>query len=41
VDAAYQPEVELVGDIHGALERLLAAALPGGVGGRNATQRHE
>jgi acetolactate synthase I/II/III large subunit len=41
VDAAYQPEVELVGDIEGALERLLEAALPGGVGGRSATQRHE
>jgi acetolactate synthase I/II/III large subunit len=41
VDAGYQPEVELVGDIHGALERLLAAAEPGGVGGRDATQRHE
>ena len=41
VDAAYQPEVELVGDIDGALERLLEAALPGGVGGRSATQRHE
>jgi acetolactate synthase I/II/III large subunit len=41
VDGAYQPEVELVGDIDGALERLLAAALPGGVGGRDATQRHE
>ena len=41
VDAAYQPEVELVGDIDGALERLLEAALPGGVGGRDATQRHE
>ena len=40
VDAAYQPEVELVGDIHGALERLLKAALPGGVGGRDASQRH-
>jgi len=41
VDADYQPVVELVGDIDGALERLLAAALPGGVGGRSATQRHE
>ena len=41
VDAAYQPEVELIGDIGGALEGLLAAALPGGVGGRNASQRHE
>jgi acetolactate synthase-1/2/3 large subunit len=41
VDAAYQPEVELIGDIDGALERLLEAALPGGVGGRDASQRHE
>ncbi len=40
VDAGYQPEVELVGDIGGALERLLAAALPGGVGGRSASERH-
>ena len=41
VDAAYQPEVELVGDIGGALERLLKAALPGGVGGRDASERHD
>jgi acetolactate synthase-1/2/3 large subunit len=41
VDAAYQPEVELIGDIGDALEALLAAALPGGVGGRDAAQRHE
>jgi acetolactate synthase-1/2/3 large subunit len=41
VDTAYQPEVELIGDIGGALERLLEAALPGGVGGRDATARHE
>jgi acetolactate synthase-1/2/3 large subunit len=41
VDAAYQPEVELIGDIGDALEALLAAALPGGVGGRDAGQRHE
>jgi acetolactate synthase I/II/III large subunit len=41
VDAGYQPEVELIGDIGGALEALTAAALPGGVGGRNASQRHE
>ncbi|HSL98125.1 MAG TPA: acetolactate synthase large subunit [Candidatus Deferrimicrobiaceae bacterium] len=40
VDAAYQPEVELVGDIGGSLERLLAAALPGGVGGHDASERH-
>jgi acetolactate synthase-1/2/3 large subunit len=41
VDAAYQPAVELIGDIGDALEALLAAALPGGIGGRDATQRHE
>ena len=41
VDVAYQPEVELVGDIDGALERLLAALLPLGIGGRDATARHE
>jgi acetolactate synthase-1/2/3 large subunit len=40
VDAAYQPEVELVGDIGESLPRLLAAALPGGVGGRDASERH-
>ena len=40
VDAAYQPEVELIGDIGGALERLLAAVLPHGVGGRTASERH-
>ena len=41
VDAAYQPEVELVGDIDGSLRRLLDAVLPLGVGGRDATERHE
>jgi acetolactate synthase-1/2/3 large subunit len=41
VDAAYQPEVELIGDIGDALEALLAVALPGGIGGRDASQRHE
>jgi acetolactate synthase-1/2/3 large subunit len=41
VDADYQPEIELIGDIGGALAELLAATLPGGVGGRSATQRHE
>ena len=41
VDHAYQPEVELVGDIEGSLRRLLAAVLPMGIGGRDATQRHE
>jgi acetolactate synthase-1/2/3 large subunit len=40
VDAAYQPEVELVGEIGGSLTRLLEAALPGGVGGRDASERH-
>ncbi|HEY3523388.1 MAG TPA: acetolactate synthase large subunit [Candidatus Limnocylindrales bacterium] len=40
VDAAYQPEIELVGDIDGSLERLLAALLPLGIGGRDATARH-
>jgi acetolactate synthase-1/2/3 large subunit len=40
VDAAYQPEVELIGDIGGSLERLLAAVEPLGVGGRSATERH-
>ena len=41
VDADYQPEIELIGDIGGALEELLAATLPGGVGGRSASERHE
>ena len=40
VDAGYQPEVELIGDIGGALEALTAAALPGGVGGHDASERH-
>ena len=40
VDAAYQPEVELIGDIEGSLERLLAAVLPLGISGRDAGQRH-
>ena len=40
VDASYQPEVELVGDIDGTLRRLLAAVLPHGIGGRNASERH-
>jgi acetolactate synthase-1/2/3 large subunit len=40
VDAGYQPEVELVGDIDGTLRRLLAAVLPQGIGGRDAGQRH-
>jgi len=41
VDVAYQPELELIGDIDGTLERLLVALLPLGIGGRDATQRHE
>jgi acetolactate synthase-1/2/3 large subunit len=41
VDAAYQPEVELIGDIDGALARLLSAVLPHGIGGRDASERHE
>jgi len=40
VDAAYRPEVELIGDIDGTLRRLLAALLPLGIGGRDATARH-
>ena len=40
VDADYQPVVELIGDIGGALEALIEAALPGGVGGRTASERH-
>src|SRR5262249_61697448 len=35
-----QPEVELIGDIGVALTKLLEAALPGGVGGRSAGERH-
>ncbi len=41
VDARYQPEVELIGDIGGSLRRLLAALLPLGISGRDATQRHQ
>jgi acetolactate synthase I/II/III large subunit len=41
VDAAYRPDVELVGDIDGTLRRLLAAVEPSGISGRNAAQRHE
>jgi acetolactate synthase I/II/III large subunit len=40
VDAAYQPEVELIGDIGGTLERLRAVVEPMGVGGRTASERH-
>ncbi len=41
IDAAYRPEVELIGDIDGSLRRLLEAVLPQGVGGRDASERHE
>jgi acetolactate synthase-1/2/3 large subunit len=41
VDAAYRPEVELIGDIDGTLERLLEALLPLGIGGRDASDRHQ
>jgi acetolactate synthase I/II/III large subunit len=41
VDAQYQPEVELIGDIEGSLRRLLAAVLPRGISGRDAGERHE
>jgi acetolactate synthase-1/2/3 large subunit len=40
VDAAYRPEVELIGDIDGSLRRLLAAVEPRGIGGRSASERH-
>jgi acetolactate synthase I/II/III large subunit len=40
VDAAYSPEVELIGDIGGTLRRLLAAVEPHGIGGRDASARH-
>jgi acetolactate synthase-1/2/3 large subunit len=41
VDAQYQPEVELIGDIDGTLRRLLSAVLPRGISGRDAGERHE
>jgi len=41
IDAAYRPEVELIGDIDGTLRRLLESVLPLGVGGRDASERHE
>ena len=41
VDTAYQPELELIGDIGGTVERLTEALLPLGIGGRSATERHE
>jgi len=40
VDAAYRPEIELIGDIEGTLARLLTALLPLGIGGRDADARH-
>ncbi len=40
VDAFYQPEVELIGDIEGSVRRLLAAVMPSGIGGRTASERH-
>ncbi|HET7028558.1 MAG TPA: acetolactate synthase large subunit [Candidatus Limnocylindrales bacterium] len=40
VDAAYQPDAELVGDIDGSLRRLLDALLPLGISGRSAAERH-
>ena len=39
-DAAYRPEIELVGDIDGTLRRLLEAVLPTGIGGHDAQARH-
>lgn len=41
VDASYRPQVELVGDIDKSLRRLLAVVLPSGIGGRDASERHE
>ena len=41
VDAAYRPEVELIGDIGGTLACLLEAVLPLGISGRDATERHQ
>jgi len=41
IDAAYRPDVELVGDIDGSLRRLLTAVQPQGISGRSAAQRHE
>jgi acetolactate synthase-1/2/3 large subunit len=40
VDGAYQPEVELVGDIDGTLRCLLDGVLPRGISGRDAAARH-
>ncbi len=41
VDADYLPSIELIGDIGGTLRRLFEALLPLGIGGRDATARHE
>ncbi len=41
VDAQYRPTIELIGEIGGTLRRLLDALLPLGIGGRDATERHE
>ncbi len=41
VDAQYRPSIELIGEIGGTLRRLLEALLPLGIGGRDATERHE
>ncbi len=40
IDAAYQPEVELTGDIEASLRLLLAEVLPIGINGRDAGARH-
>jgi acetolactate synthase-1/2/3 large subunit len=40
VDAAYRPDVELIGDIGGTLRRLLATVRPSGIGGQDARARH-
>jgi MoxR-like ATPase len=41
VDEAYRPEVELIGDVEGSLRRLLAAVLPGGIGGKELVEPGE
>src|SRR5258705_1043097 len=41
VDAQYRPAIELIGDIEGALRRLLAAVQPRGINGRDAGERHK
>jgi acetolactate synthase-1/2/3 large subunit len=40
VDAAYRPEIELIGDIDGTLRRLLDVVQPLGIAGRDASARH-